>query len=87
MKKQKQEKNMKETIHLITEARLANWDKKCRDKKEDRRLGIGRFPLFFSHCIYLPTAPSSFIFTSVQGNFEGGKIYDGYAKERKHIGK
>lgn len=98
MKKQKQEKNMKlkETINLITEARSGNWDKKCRDKKEDRRLGIGRFPLFFSHGIYLPTAPtvptvptapSSFIFTSVQANFEGEKIYDGSAKERKHIGK
>ena len=50
-------------------------------------MGIWRFPVSFSHGIYPPTAPSSFIFANVQANFEAEKIYDGSAKERKHIGK
>ena len=62
------------------------WEK-CKGKKGDRGLGIWRFPVSFSHGIYPPTAPSSFIFTNVQANFEAEKIYDGSAKERKHIGK
>ena len=53
--------DLKETINLIKEAGLANWDKKHKGKKEDGEMGIGQFPLSFPHGTYPSTAPSSFI--------------------------
>lgn len=53
--------DLKETINLIKEVVLANWNEKHKGKKEDGKMGIGKFLLSFRHGTYQPTAPSSFI--------------------------
>lgn len=59
--------DLKETVNLIKEAVLANWDEKHKGKKEDGKMGIGSsFSLFLMALIHPLPRPLSFDTTVVR---------------------